>query len=248
MVEAYWNVGQMIVEEEQRGQERAEYGAALLKNLSIRLTAEFGARFDERELRRMRQFSLFSIPGGALRPGIGMDSLPASDPSGQARRPRMVFERSRRTELEHPALERQISSLYYERLLMSRKKARVIEEMHDKTAPSKSRRRTSSKTPYVLEFRHPGPRTNSARRNLEQAIIGKLKPSCWNWARASPFVARQRRISTETKDFFVDLVFYNYILKCFVLVDLKTGELTHQDYRPDGHVCPPVRGHRERRG
>ena len=229
MVEAYWNVGQMIVEEEQRGQERAEYGAALLKNLSIRLTAEFGARFDERELRRMRQFySLFPIRG-ALRPELAWTHyrllIRVDKPGARAWYLKEAAEQNWSTR----ALERQISSLYYERLLMSRKKARVIEEMHDKTAPLKIAPQDFIKDPYVLEFLGIPDPHEFREAELEQAIIGKLQTFMLELGKGFAFVARQQRISTETKDFFVDLVFYNYILKCFVLVDLKTGELTHQD-------------------
>ena len=155
MVEAYWNVGQMIVEEEQRGQERAEYGAALLKNLSIRLTAEFGASSTNGSFVGCGSSTRYSQFGGALRPGWH-GSLPASDPSGQARRPRMVFEKAAEQNWSTRALERQISSLYYERLLMSRKKARVIRNARQDRAPQ-NRAAGPSRPPRPGVSRHPGP-------------------------------------------------------------------------------------------
>jgi predicted nuclease of restriction endonuclease-like (RecB) superfamily len=125
------------------------------------------------------------------------------------------------------ALQRQINSLYYERLLMSPTKAPVIEEMQEQTqslAPG-----DFIKDPYVLEFLGLGDNPAFRESDLEQAIIEKLQAFMLELGKGFAFVARQQRISTETKDFYIDLVFYNYVLKCFVLIDLKTGELTHQD-------------------
>ena len=127
------------------------------------------------------------------------------------------------------ALERQINSLYYERLLMSRNKTPVVEEMRDKTTPLAPTPQDFIKDPYVLEFLGLQDNPDFRESDLEQAIIGKLQAFMLELGKGFAFVARQQRISTETKDFFVDLVFYNYLLKCFVLIDLKTGELTHQD-------------------
>lgn len=126
------------------------------------------------------------------------------------------------------ALERQINSLYYERLLMSRDKSPVIEEMQAKTAPLAATPRDFIKDPYVLEFLGLQDNPGFREAELETAIIGKLQAFMLELGKGFAFVARQQRISTETKDFYVDLVFYNFILKCFVLIDLKSGELTHQ--------------------
>ena len=127
------------------------------------------------------------------------------------------------------ALERQINSLYYERLLLSRDHVPVIEEMQAKTAPFTPTPKDLIKDPYVLEFLGIPDAHKFREADLEQAIIDKLQAFMLELGKGFAFVARQQRISTETRDFFIDLVFYNYILKCFVLVDLKTGELTHQD-------------------
>ena len=135
------------------------------------------------------------------------------------------------------ALERQINFLYYERLLMSRKKAPVIEEMQQKTAPLAPEPQDFIKDPYVLEFLgipdvHPFRETD-----LEQAIIGKLQAFILELGRGFAFVARQKRISTETMDFYIDLVFYNYILKCFVLIDPQDWASDAAGHRPDGPLC-----------
>jgi predicted nuclease of restriction endonuclease-like (RecB) superfamily len=127
------------------------------------------------------------------------------------------------------ALDRQIKSLYYERMLMSRDQAPVTEEMREKTAPLAAAPEDFIKDPYVLEFLGLQDNPGFREAELETAIIGKLQAFMLELGKGFAFVARQQRVSTDTKDFFVDLVFYNYILKCFVLVDLKCGELTHQD-------------------
>ena len=226
MVEAYWNIGRMIVEEEQQGKERAEYGAALLKNLSMRLSGEFGSGFDERELRRMRQFYQSLPIRGALRPELAWTHyrllLRVEKPEARAWYLKEAADQNWSTR----ALERQINSLYYERLLLSRDHAPVIEEMQANTAPLTLAPRDFIKDPYVLEFLGIPDAHKFREADLEQAIIGKLQAFMLELGKGFAFVARQQRISTETKDFFIDLVFYNYILKCFVLVDLKTGELT----------------------
>jgi len=127
------------------------------------------------------------------------------------------------------ALERQINSLYFERLALSRNKAPVVTEMKTKTAPLTATAQDFVKDPYVLEFLGIPDGSYFRESDLEQGIITKLQAFMLELGKGFAFVARQQRISTETKDFYVDLVFYNYLLKCFVLIDLKAGELTHQD-------------------
>jgi len=127
-------------------------------------------------------------------------------------------------------LERQIDSLYYERLLMSRKKrGEVKSAARQKAAEAAAAPDDFIKDPYVLEFLGIPDAHAFRESELEQAVIGKLQAFLLEMGKGFAFVARQQRVSTETKDFFIDLVFYNYLLKCFVLIDLKTGELTHQD-------------------
>lgn len=235
MVEAYWNIGRMIVEEEQQGQERAEYGALLIRNLSVRLTDEFGKGFTETNLKYFRQFYI-TFPAAtpleirhALRGELRWTHyrllLRVEKPDARAWYMNEAADQNWSTR----ALERQINSLYYERLLMSRDKSPVIEEMREKTAPLAPTPQDFIKDPYVLEFLGLKDNPHFREQELEQAIIDQLQAFMLELGKGFAFVARQQRISTETKDFFIDLVFYNYILKCFVLVDLKTGELTHQD-------------------
>ena len=229
MVEAYWNIGRMIVEEEQQGKERADYGAFIVRNLSIRLTVEFGKGFAEQSLRNMRQFFL-SIPiRSALRSELTWTHYKALIRVERPEARSWYLNEAADQNWSTRALERQINSLYYERMLMSRDKAPVMEEMREKTSPLAHAPEDFIKDPYVLEFLGLKDNPNFRESDLEQAIIGKLQAFMLELGKGFAFVARQQRISTETKDFFVDLVFYNYILKCFVLIDLKTGELTHQD-------------------
>lgn len=267
MVGAYWDIGRRILEEEQQGKERADYGTSLLHHLSVRLTDDFGAGYDERELRRMRQFyRCFPIRGtlcpesekalpdadfrirGALRPEFqGVDSMGVPSILG-ALRPELSWTHYRLLiRVDEPvarawymneaadqnwssrALGRQINSLYYQRLLSSRDQRPVIEEMLEHTSLLAPSPRDFIRDPVVLEFLDLPSHSSLRESRLEQAIIAKLQHFLLELGKGFAFVARQHRVSTDTKDFFIDLVFYHYILKCFVLLDLKMGELTHAD-------------------
>jgi len=235
MIEAYWNVGRRIVEEEQQGKKRAEYGKYLIRDLAIRLREEFGKGFTDSNLRYFRQLYLAypADPGQpilhALRGELSWTHyrllLGVEKPEARAWYMKEAADQNWSTR----ALERQIHSLYYERLLMSRDKTPVVDEKREKTAPHAPQPEDFIKDPYVLEFLGIPDSHKFRESELEESIIGKLQAFLLELGKGFSFVARQKRISTETKDFFVDLVFYNYLLKCFVLVDLKTGELTHQD-------------------
>ncbi|OGV97064.1 hypothetical protein A2W24_06380 [Microgenomates group bacterium RBG_16_45_19] len=256
MVEAYWNIGRMVVEEEQQGKERAGYGKALMGNLSERLTLDFGKGFNASNLWAFRQFYLAfpilrTLCGESFETQIsqqqkGDDVSVLSIPSSLRRELtwshyrlliRVEKPEARQWYMQEAAeqnwavraLERQINSHYYERLLISRDKKPVIKEMQKKTAPLAAKHEDFIKDPYVLEFLGLKDNPDFRESDLEQAIIGKLQTFMLELGKGFAFVARQQRVSTETKDFFIDLVFYNYLLKCFVLIDLKTGELSHQD-------------------
>lgn len=251
MVEAYWNVGRMIVEEEQQGRERADYGAFLIRNLAIHLTEEMGKGFGESNLLNFRQFFLRFPPQTVLDAGNGTpvettDSADSQIPDALRRELTWTHYRLL-MRVESPAargwyaneaadqnwstraLQRQIGTLHYERLLMSRDKAPVAAEAHGKTEALPARVEDFIRDPYVLEFLGLSDSASFRESDLEQAIVDKLQAFLLELGKGFAFVARQQRVRTKTKDFFVDLVFYNYVLKCFVLIDLKTGELTHQD-------------------
>ncbi len=229
MVEAYWNIGRMVVEEEQRGQERAGYGTQLIQRLSERLGREFGGGFSVQSLWNMRQFyQCFSILSALRRELTWTHYKALIRVENEAARAYYTTETAIQNWTVRD-LQRQINSLYYERLHMSHDKAPVIQEMQKKTPPHAPTPEDLIKDPYVLEFLGIPDAHQFRESELEQAIVGKLQAFLLELGRGFAFIARQSRISTGTADFFVDLVFYNYLLKCFVLIDLKTGALTHQD-------------------
>lgn len=248
MVEAYWNVGRLIVEKEQGGEKRAAYGEAILADLSVRLTTEFGQGFDLTNLRKMRQFYLTFPKRDAMR----LES--SRSPKQDALRPELSWTHYRlllrvdnaqaRTWYMNEAaeqhwstrqLERQINALYYERLLASKKKAPVRKEAQEKLA--QVRPEQFIRDPYVLEFLNLKDYPGLREAKLERSIIDNLQHFLLELGKGFSFVARQKRMRFEDEDFYVDLVFYNYILKCFVLIDLKIGKLTHQDVgQMDGYV------------
>lgn len=227
MVDAYWEIGKRIVEDEQLGEKRAQYGKASLEGLSRLLTKEFGKGFDARNLRNMRSFYLKFPIRNAVRTELTWTHYRAllRVESDEARN--WYMEEAIRCQWSSRQLDRQISTLYYERLLMSRDKAIVKQEADDKIKEVSPE--GIIKDPYVLEFlglkEHPALR----EKELEQALIDYLQLFLLELGRGFSFVARQKHIDLDGEHFYIDLVFYNYILKCFVLIDLKTGKLTHQD-------------------
>lgn len=230
MVHAYWEIGQRIVEG-QGGKERAAYGRALVKELSRRLTDDFGRGFNERNLWSMRKFYLAFSKVNALRSELSWTHYRSlsrvSDPEARAWYEREAAEQgwSSRT------LDRNISTQYYHRLLQSQddKKPAVEAEMKELTAPLQHDKLEFIKNPVVAEFLGLAPNADFQESELEGAIITNLQRFLLEMGKGYAFVARQQHIRTELDDFYIDLVFYNYILKCFVLIDLKTGRLTHQD-------------------
>lgn len=230
MVHAYWEIGQRIMEE-QGGKERAAYGRALVKELSRRLTDDFGRGFNERNLWSMRKFYLAFSKVNALRSELSWTHYRSlsrvADPEARARYEREAAEQgwSSRT------LDRNISTQYYHRLLQSQddKKPAVEAEMKELTAPLQHDKLEFIKNPVVAEFLGLAPNADFQESELEGAIITNLQRFLLEMGKGYAFVARQQHIRTELDDFYIDLVFYNYILKCFVLIDLKPGRLTHQD-------------------
>ncbi len=229
MVEAYWNIGKQIVEDEQRGKDRAEYGAYLIKELSSRLTKDFGKGFTQQNLRNMRQFyNCFPIRS-TLCSELSWSHyrLIMRVDNPQARL--WYTEESAKANWSVRALERQIGTLYYERIISSKEKQPVIVEATNNTRDLQLTPKDIIKDPYVLEFLDLKQNNAFYESDLESALIEKIQEFLLELGRGFAFVARQKRIKTETSDFYIDLVFYNYILKCFVIIDLKSGKLTHQD-------------------
>jgi predicted nuclease of restriction endonuclease-like (RecB) superfamily len=228
-VRTCWEIGRHIVEFEQQGQARATYGARLLPQLAERLSHEFGGGFDARNLRHMRSFFQAFPIWDAVRTELSWThyrTLLRVD--GEAARQWYVNE-SIAQNWSSRALERQIGTLYYERLLSSQDRAAVQAEASSQLAPLNQSPRAFVRDPVLLEFLGLPGTGRLLESELEQGLMNKLQAFLLELGKGFAFVARQQRISTESKDFYIDLVFYNYLLKCFVLFDLKTGELTHQD-------------------
>jgi len=212
MVEAYWNIGCTIVEEEQRGRKRAEYGRYLLRGLSARLAREFGNSFSERNLRNFRQFYLCFPIWNSVRSELTWTHYRALMRVENSDAREWYMEEATDQNWSTRALQRQINSLYYDRLRMSNDKASVQREGQEKTTALAPSPRDFIKDPYVLEFLDIPDAHPFREADLEQAIIDKIQAFLLELGKGLAFVARQKRISTETKDFYIDLVFYNYIL------------------------------------
>ena len=227
MVTAYWNVGRLIVEDEQKGHIRAEYGKAILADLSKRLTDEFGKGFDERELRRIRQFYLVFPKWDALRPELTWTHyrLLIRVQNEQARL--WYMNEAAEQTWSSRQLDRQISVLYYERLLNSTDTLSVREEAENNLAQLAPQEFIHD--PYVLEFLNLKNYPALHETDLEKSLINNLQSFLLELGKGFCFVARQKLMRYDNEDFYVDLVFYHSILKCHVLIDLKLGKLTHQD-------------------
>jgi len=226
MVEAYWLIGKQIVEE-QGNSERAEYGAQLLKYLSERLTQDFGKGFDESNLRYIRQFYIVFPIRDALRHELSWSHYRLIMRVNNDIARNFYVDECIKSNWSTRQLERQINTHFYERLLASQNKEAVAAEIQ-KTAPG-PQPKDFIKNPYVLEFLNIKPSPELYEKDLETAIINHLQAFLLEIGRGFSFVARQKRLSFDGRDFYVDLVFYHYILKNFVLIDLKINELTHQD-------------------
>ena len=262
---AYWLIGREIIQALQGGEARAQYGNALIADLSKRLTERYGAGFSVVNLKNFRQFYLtysdravsIGSPSGsqlAVSDGLNPISSPVGSKSPSVFHPNLSWSHYRalmrveniaaRQFYEREAieshwsrrdLERQIGSLFYERLMGSTDKVAMLEGVRQEVMPINPM--DMLKDPYVLEFLDLPNVPQLQESQLEQAIIDKLQHFLLELGRGFSFVARQKRMRFDDKDFYVDLVFYNYLLKCFVLIDLKIGELSHQDIgQMDGYV------------
>lgn len=230
MVEAYWLMGKRIVEEELGGKERADYGKQILKELSAELTKEFGKGFSVGSLYYFRQFyitfpDIFATPWRILSWSHYKRLMQVPDTEAR----QWYIKEASEQMWSYRTLDRNIASQYYYRLLKSHNKQIVKDEMKEKTATFQHDKYEFIKNPTVAEFIGLSPNIDFTESDLESAIIENLQKFLLELGKGFSFVARQKLIRTEKKDYFIDLVFYNYILKCFVLVDLKTTIITHQD-------------------
>ena len=226
-VQMYWSIGKRIFEEEQQGKDRADYGTYLIKNLAKDLEPEYGSGFSIRQLERARQFYRLYPIASALRTQLNWSQykllISIDDP-----------DKREYYELEAVnncwtgrEMERQIDSLLYERLLISNDKESVLAVARKQRIPQSPKE--IIKDPMVLEFIGLERKAEYYETDLESALIGHLQNFMLEMGNGFAFVARQKRILIEDDEFFIDLVLYNRLLRCFVLIELKTGKLTHQD-------------------
>ena len=263
LVERNWRIGKRIVEEEQNGEARAEYGKYIIEVASAALTEEFGKGFSETNIRTFRKFFLIfrnleiqqtvSAESNLPKQQTLSDNLSSHFQKGQTPPaqfklrllPWSHYERLIRVEDKKArewyakeafeqgwsfrTLNRNINTLYYERLLMSKKKQPVVNEMQDKTKAYQQDKLEYIKSPVVLEFLGLPEDTSLAESKLETAIINNLEIFLMEMGKGYALVARQQHIRTEENDYYIDLVFYNYLIKSFILVDLKVNRITYQD-------------------
>lgn len=226
MVETYWNIGKQIFEAQGENQ-RAEYGVGLLKFLSEKLTAEFGKGYTVRNLNNMRAFYIAFPNWNALRTNLSWTHyrmlLKVEDNAARD----FYLDECAKSNWSTRQLERQINSFYYQRLLSSQDKDSVRNEIQ--TLEKGAEPKDIIRDPYVLEFLGLHQTPNLYEKDIEQGLIDHLQKFLLELGRGFSFVARQKRITFDGEHYFIDLVFYNYILKCFVIIDLKVGKLTHQD-------------------
>ena len=227
-VQTCWEIGRHIVEFEQRGEARAEYGSRLLQVLAASLSREFGKGFDTTNLRHMRVFYQAFPIRDALRPELSWTHYRTLLKVDQDSARTWYMTEAATQGWTTRALERQISTLYYERLLATSDRSAVAQEANAAITALQTPR-DFVRDPVMLEFLGLPSVGRLLEADMERALLDNLQAFLLELGRGFAFVGRQYRLSTETKDFYVDLVFYNFLLKCFVLFDLKSGELTHQD-------------------
>ena len=232
LVQRNWLLGKRIAEEELKGEGRAEYGKGVVKELAEKLTEEYGNGFSAPALYQFVEFfrafpilDTLCIKSGGI---LGWSHYRTLLQVKNAEAREWYKEEAGNETWSVRTLQRNISSQYYERTLLSQSKGAVKAEMQRLTAPLQDRLEFV-KNPAVLEFLGLAPRADFTESDLETRILDNLGKFLMELGKGYAFVARQQRIHTEKEDYYVDLVFYNYLLRCFVLIDLKTAKITHQD-------------------
>ncbi|MGN6416705.1 MAG: PDDEXK nuclease domain-containing protein [Pseudobacter sp.] len=215
MLQMYWEIGRLIVEDEQQGNERAEYGKASLKNLAGKLCLEFGKGFDERNLNNMRAYYRSFPIWNAVRTELSWTHYRLISRVTDALHRHQYMQLSIDNQWDTRTLQRNIQTQYLNRTLAPATQQVLPQQF--------------IKDPYIFEFLNLPSDTRQTENTIEAALINHLREFLMEMGKGFAFVARQQHIVTDTADFYIDLVFYNFFLKCFVLVDLKTGKLGHGD-------------------
>lgn len=234
LVQRNWLLGYRIAQEELKGEGRSEYGTAVIRKLAKELTSEYGKGFDYSSLYKyFRFYKLYPEIVDSVSPQFGellswthyRVLLQVEDKTA---RDWYTKEAANQT-WSVRTLQRNISSQYYYRLLKSQNQEQVKQEMEKLTAGYQADKLEFIKNPMITEFLGLSGSTDFTESKLESCIITNIQKFLMELGKGYAFVARQQHIHTEKEDYYIDLVFYNYILKCFVLVDLKTSKITHQD-------------------
>ena len=226
MIETYWHIGRRIVEQEQQGEKRAGYGTQLIEALSAELTLTYGKGFGVRNLWLFKQFYLTFSDLEILHTRVQnltwshiRTTLRVENPEAA----RWYLQTASQEMWSVRTLDRNISTQYFERHF---KQPQILENPENKQQPDKLE---ILKSPVMAEFLGFQQNTDFSETELEKGLISHLQEFMIELGRGFAFVARQQHIFTDAGDFYIDLVFYNYLLKCFVLIDLKKGRITHQD-------------------
>lgn len=234
LVQRNWLIGYRIAEEDFLGADRAEYGANIIAKLSKTLTAEYGKGFTKTNLYNFYSFyreypEIFQTLSGKS-PTLLSWSHYAILLQVNDKQARAWYEKEAVSQMwSVRTLQRNVSSQYYYRMLKTQKKDLVEKEMKEQTAGFQQDRLEFIKNPIIAEFLGFSSDTDYTESDLEKSILSNLQKFLMELGKGYAFVARQQHIHTEKQDYYIDLVFYNYILKCFVLIDLKTEKITHQD-------------------
>jgi predicted nuclease of restriction endonuclease-like (RecB) superfamily len=216
LLNMYWDIGKLIVNEEQQGKTKAKYGKAVLKKLSLQLMLEFGKGFDERNLNNMRAFYLAFPIWNAVRTELSWTHY-------------RIISRIEDNELRLQYIQHAIDGNWDTRTLQRNTSTLYLGRILELTKNNKTEPQNLIKDPYIFEFLGLPNDNKQSENSIETALINHLQQFIMELGKGFAFVARQQHIVTDTSDFYIDLVFYNYFLKCFVLIDLKTNKLSHAD-------------------
>ena len=223
MLNLYWNIGKTIMEIQQ-GDERASYGETVLEKLSQKLTAEFGKGFSKRNLERMRKFYIYFPIATTVSSQLSWSHYLEILKVDEEPKRNFYIKETINSRWSVRELQRQIGSLLYERLYLSNKKGKLLESTNDDYSVN-----DIIKDPFVLEFLDIKENTEYLESDLEKNILKHLKEFLLELGKGFAFIGNQVRITLDTEHFYPDLVFYNRILKCFIIIDLKIGKVTHKD-------------------
>ena len=226
-VQMYWEIGRRVFVEEQEGRERAVYGEFLTKYISIELERIYGSGFSLRQIERARKFYRTFPIASALRTQLNWTQYKTLLSVDNEDKREFYIAESVKNNWSARQLERQINSSLFERLLISNDKESVLALARNEKKPNEAKQ--IIKDPMILEFLGLKKETSYYEKDIETAIITHLQDFLLEIGNGFSFVARQKRINLEGDDFFIDLVFYNRLLQCFVIIDIKTNKITHQD-------------------